>query len=67
MMVRVTVTKGLTYFISSKLKIVDFNHKLSQTRLQLLTMVRVRVRVKSRFVQLFLTAVKIPLLSFVVR
>ena len=67
MMVRVTVTKGFTYFISSKLKIVDVNRKRSQTRLLLLTMVRVRVRVKSRFVQLFLTAVKIPLLSFVVR
>lgn len=67
MMVRVTVTNGFTYFIFSKLKIVDFNCKLSQTRLQLLTMVRVRVRVKSRFVQLFLTAVKVPWLSFVVR
>lgn len=67
MMVRVTVTNGFTYFIFSKLKIVDFNRKLSQTRLQLLTMVRVRVRVKSRFVQLFLTAVKVPWLSFVVR
>ena len=67
MMVRVTVTKGFTYFISSKLKIVDFNYKLSQTRLQLLTMVRVRVLVKPRFVQLFLTAVMIPSLSFVVR
>ena len=51
MMVRVTVTKGFTYFISSKLKIVDFNYKLSQTRLLFLTMVRVRVLVKPRFVQ----------------
>ena len=67
MMVLVTVIKGFTYFISSKLKIVDFNSKLSQTRLQLLTMVRVRVLVKPRFVQLFLTAVMIPSLSFVVR
>lgn len=67
MMVLVTVIKGFTYFISSKLKIVDFNRKLSQTRLQLLTMVRVRVLVKPRFVQLFLTAVMIPSLSFVVR
>lgn len=66
-MVLVTVIKGFTYFISSKLKIVDFNRKLSQTRLQLLTMVRVRVLVKPRFVQLFLTAVMIPSLSFVVR
>lgn len=66
-MVLVTVIKGFTYFISSKLKIVDFNSKLSQTRLQLLTMVRVRVLVKPRFVQLFLTAVMIPSLSFVVR
>ena len=67
MMVLVTVIKGFTYFISSKLKIVDFNRKLSQTPLQLLTMVRVRVLVKPRFVQLFLTAVMIPSLSFVVR
>ena len=67
MMVLVTVIKGFTYFIFSKLKIVDFNRKLSQTRLQLLTMVRVRVLVKPRFVQLFLTAVMIPSLSFVVR
>ena len=67
MMVLVTVIKGFTYFISSKLKFVDFNRKLSQTRLQLLTMVRVRVLVKPRFVQLFLTAVMIPSLSFVVR
>lgn len=67
MMVLVTVIKGFTYFISSKLKIVDFNRKLPQTRLQLLTMVRVRVLVKPRFVQLFLTAVMIPSLSFVVR
>ena len=67
MMVLVTVIKGFTYFISSKLKIVDFNRKLSQTRLQLLTMVRVRVLVKPRFVQLFLTAVMILSLSFVVR
>lgn len=66
-MVLVTVIKGFTYFISSKLKIVDFNRKLSQTRLQLLTMVRVRVLVKPRFVQLFLTAVMILSLSFVVR
>lgn len=66
-MVLVTVIKGFTYFISSKLKIVDFNRKLSQARLQLLTMVRVRVLVKPRFVQLFLTAVMIPSLSFVVR
>ena len=66
MMVLVTVIKGFTYFISSKLKIVDFNSKLSQTRLQLLKMVRVRVLVKPRF-QLFLTAVMIPSLSFVVR
>ena len=66
-MVLVTVIKGFTYFIFSKLKIVDFNRKLSQTRLQLLTMVRVRVLVKPRFVQLFLTAVMIPSLSFVVR
>ena len=66
MMVLVTVIKGFTYFISSKLKIVDFNRKLPQTRLQLLTMVRVRVLVKPRFVQLFLTAVMIPSLSFVV-
>ena len=51
MMVLVTVIKGFTYFIFSKLKIVDFNRKLSQTRLQLLTMVRVRVLVKPRFVQ----------------
>ena len=51
MMVRVAVTKGFTYFISSKLEIVDFNYKLSQTRLLLLTMVRVRVLVKPRFVQ----------------
>ena len=65
-MVLVTVIKGFTYFISSKLKIVDFNSKLSQTRLQLLKMVRVRVLVKPRF-QLFLTAVMIPSLSFVVR
>ena len=67
MMVLVTVIKGFTYFISSKLKIVDFNRKLSQTRLQLLTMVRVRVLVKPRFVQLSLTAVMISSLSFVVR
>ena len=67
MMVLVTVIKGFTYFISSKLKIVDFNRKLSQARLQLLTMVRVRVLVKPRFVQLFLTAVMILSLSFVVR
>ena len=67
MMVLVTVIKGFTYFIFSKLKIVDFNRKLSQTRLQLLTMVRVRVLVKPRFVQLFLTSVMIPSLSFVVR
>ena len=67
MMVLVTVIKGFTYFISSKLKIVDFNRKLSQTRLQLLTMVRVRVLVKPRFVQLLLTAVMILSLSFVVR
>ena len=51
MMVLVTVIKGFTYFISSKLKIVDFNYKLSQTRLLFLTMVRVRVLVKPRFVQ----------------
>ena len=67
MMVLVTVIKGFTYFIFSKLKIVDFNRKLSQTRLQLLTMMRVRVLVKPRFAQLFLTAVMIPSLSFVVR
>lgn len=44
MMVRVTVTKGFTYFISSKQKIVGFDRKLSQTRLHLLTRVQSRFR-----------------------